>query len=169
MIYPLFRVDLNLVHSCDLHLSCAVADNPVDKEGVAIIMCEQELEHKYRNLAQGKTILESSLHQNLTEHLNSEIGLGTITNVASAKIWIHNSFLRQRIEKNPGHYHIGKSAGQTWEDRLDDMVLSSVKKLKESELLETEGHDDVAELSVTEYGDIMSKVYDMSNALAKKF
>lgn len=121
-------------------------------------MCEQELEHKYRNLAQGRTILESSLHQNLTEHLNSEIGLGTITNVSSAKDWIHKSFLRQRIEQNPHHYHIGKSAEQTWEERLDDMVLTSIKKLKESELLETEGNDDVANLTVTEYGDIMSKV-----------
>ena len=91
-------------------------------------MCEQELEHKYRNLAQGRTILESSLHQNLTEHLNSEIGLGTITNVSSAKDWIHKSFLRQRIEQNPHHYHIGKSAEQTWEERLDDMVLTSIKK-----------------------------------------
>ncbi|KAL5512118.1 hypothetical protein ACEPAG_3639 [Sanghuangporus baumii] len=29
-----------------------------DKEGIAVILCEQELEHKYRNLAQGSTILE---------------------------------------------------------------------------------------------------------------
>ena len=127
-------------------------------------MCEQELEHKYRNLAQGRTILESSLHQNLTEHLNSEIGLGTITNVPSAKDLIHKSFLRQRIQQNPHHYHIGKSAEQTWEERLDDMVLTSIKKLRESELLETEGHDDVANLTVTEYGDIMSKVWLNDNS-----
>ena len=42
-------------------------------------MCEQELEAKYKVLAQGQTILESSLHLGLSEHLNSEIALGTIT------------------------------------------------------------------------------------------
>ncbi|KAI5117308.1 hypothetical protein M0805_005536 [Coniferiporia weirii] len=130
-----------------------------DKEGVAIILCEQELERKYKNLAQGTTVLESSLHQNLSEHVNSEIGIGTITNVQSAKGWLKNTFLRQRIQRNPAHYHIGKSAEQTWEERLDDMVLQSIKKLKASELIATEGEEETAELSVTKYGDIMSKYY----------
>ncbi|THH08313.1 hypothetical protein EW145_g2777 [Phellinidium pouzarii] len=130
-----------------------------DKEGVAIILCEQDLEYKYRNLAQGKTILESSLHQNLSEHINSEIGIGTINNIQTAKKWLRKSFLRQRIQKNPGHYNIGKFAGQTWEEKLDDMVLQSIKKLKESELVAIEGEEEIAELSVTEYGEIMSKYY----------
>lgn len=129
-----------------------------DKEGVAIILCEQDLEKKYRNLAQGKTLLESSLHQNLLEHINSEIGMGAITDVEGAKTWLRHSFLRQRIERNPGHYHIGKSAGQTWEQRLDDMVMQSVKKLQNNELIEQKGDDEVGGLSATKFGDIMSKV-----------
>ncbi|KAH8117083.1 P-loop containing nucleoside triphosphate hydrolase protein [Phellopilus nigrolimitatus] len=129
-----------------------------DKEGVAIILCEQELEHKYKNLSQGKTVLESSLHQNLSEHINSEIGIGTISNIQTAKEWLRNTFLRQRIQRNPGHYHMGKSMEQSWEEKLDDMVLSSVKKLKTNELVAAEGEEEAAELSVTEYGDIMSKM-----------
>jgi hypothetical protein len=66
-----------------------------DTEGVAIIMCESELENKYRNLIQGRTVVESSLHQNLSEHLNSEIGLGTISDLTSAKYVI--SFAMSRI------------------------------------------------------------------------
>ena len=46
-----------------------------DREGVAIVMCESELKQKYEALAQGNTLLESSLHLNLSEHINSEIGL----------------------------------------------------------------------------------------------
>ena len=130
----------------------------IDKDGIAIILCEQSLENKYRSLAQGKTILESSLHTNLSEHLNSEIGLGTITSVASAKEWLRGSFLFQRIRKHPKHYALGKDDTQTWEDRIEDLVTQSVTKLRETQLIETSAHGENEELVSTEYGDIMSKV-----------
>lgn len=130
-----------------------------DKDGIAIILCEKELENKYRALVQGKTILESSLHTTLSEHLNSEIGLGTITNLTSAKEWLRGSFLFQRIRKNPQHYALGKEDNQTWEERVDDLVMRSVEKLRKTQLIEipTEGNSN-EELISTEYGDIMSKV-----------
>jgi ATP-dependent DNA helicase HFM1/MER3 len=127
-----------------------------DKDGVAIILCENELEHKYRSLLQGKTILESSLHLNLSEHLNSEIGLGTISHVDSAKQWLHNSFLFRRIQKNPSHYALGKDDTQTWEERIDELVMQSVAKLQETQLVKRTTDGD-AGLQSTEYGDIMSK------------
>ncbi|EGN95664.1 hypothetical protein SERLA73DRAFT_76746 [Serpula lacrymans var. lacrymans S7.3] len=68
-----------------------------DTEGVAVILCEAELEHKYRALVQGTTNLESSLHLNLTEHLNSEIGLGTIANIYD-KLRLHDD-IRFPIKK----------------------------------------------------------------------
>ena len=156
------RVDLNSVNITPLDCVYVICANlgmvNKDKEGVAIILCEQELENKYRNLAQGRTILESSLHENLLEHINSEIGIGAINNIQSAKDWLRNSFLRRRIEKNPGHYHIGKVAGQTWEEKMDDMVLQAIKNLEVSKLIHDTGEKANAELNVTEYGDIMSKV-----------
>lgn len=128
-----------------------------DKEGTAIILCESELEQKYKALVNGTTKLESSLHLNLDEHLNSEIGLGTITNVESAKDWLRHSFLWRRLQKNPKHYAIGKEDGQTWQVKVDELVMRSVKKLKETELVEYEPEGD-GDLCSTEYGDIMSKV-----------
>ncbi|KAK7694049.1 hypothetical protein QCA50_003625 [Cerrena zonata] len=106
-----------------------------DTEGVAIILCEAALEAKYKALAQGQTTLESCLHKNLSEHINSEIGLGTITDIESAKEWLHNSFLFQRIQRNPRHYAIGKQQNQTWQEKIDDMVTESVKKLQEHEMV----------------------------------
>lgn len=108
-------------------------------------------------MANGTTKLESSLHLNLDEHLNSEIGLGTITNLQSAKGWLRNSFLWRRLQKNPKHYAIGKGDGETWQEKIDELVLQSVTKLKETELVEYESSGD-GELCSTEYGDIMSKV-----------
>ena len=121
-------------------------------------MCESQLEAKYKNLAQGTTLLESSLHVNIAEHVNSEIGLGTITNIASAKAWLHNSFLFQRLQRNPEHYSIGKGEQQTWQERLDQMILDSVMELEASKLIETPEDGGEHQLRSTEYGDVMSKV-----------
>ncbi|KAI0076468.1 P-loop containing nucleoside triphosphate hydrolase protein [Panus rudis PR-1116 ss-1] len=131
--------------------------NLLDKEGVAIILCEKELEAKYNALAQGQTVLESCLHKNLSEHINSEIGLGTITDIQSAKEWLHNSFLFQRIQKNPRNYAIGKEGNQTWQDKIDEMVTESIKTLQTNELVAEEGKRGA--LRSTPFGDIMSKYY----------
>ena len=128
-----------------------------DKDGVAIILCENELEQKYKSLVQGRTVLESSLHLNLSEHLNSEIGLGTIFDVDSAKKWLHSSFFSRRIQKNPRHYSLGKEDNQSWEDRVDDLVMQSITNLQKTELVKYAAGGD-AGLRSTEYGDIMSKV-----------
>jgi ATP-dependent DNA helicase HFM1/MER3 len=128
-------------------------------------MCENELEEKYKVLAQGKTVLESCLHLNIAEHLNSEIGLGTITSFESAKTWLMRSFMFRRVQKNPEHYttSLGENLGKddvTWEERIGKMVLDSVKKLQDSGLVVQAERNGSAcgKLVSTEYGDIMSKV-----------
>ncbi|KAI0690593.1 hypothetical protein BC835DRAFT_1407505 [Cytidiella melzeri] len=134
-----------------------------DKEGVAIIMCEADLKQKYEALAQGRTLLESSLHLNLAEHINSEIGLNTIRDVQSAKEWLHNSFLFQRIQQNPRHYAIGKAGDQTWQERVGEMVTESIEKLQKNQLVQFSDEDGTV-LTSTEYGDIMSKIYNKLRA-----
>lgn len=119
-------------------------------------MCEQELEAKYKALAQGQTVLESSLHLQLAEHLNSEIALGTITNMHSAKEWLRNSFLFRRLQKNPSHYDMHKDGFTSWENRVDELVTEGIVSLEQTEMVVQLQHDN--SLSSTEYGDIMSKV-----------
>ncbi|KAI9460032.1 P-loop containing nucleoside triphosphate hydrolase protein [Russula earlei] len=126
-----------------------------DKEGVAIIMCESGLESKYRALGCGQTILESSLHTNLTEHLNSEVGLGTITNMETAKEWIRHSFMFRRLGQNPHRY---MPQGQPWKDGLNGMISKCFNDLKKAELL-TYVDEKSGELRSTEFGEIMSKFY----------
>ena len=126
----------------------------LDKEGVAIIMCESGLENKYRALGHGQTTLESSLHTNLAEHLHSEIGLGTIKNMETAKEWIRHSFMFRRFTQNPQRY---TSQEQPWKDGLDNMISKCIDNLKDAELLTfVEGRSGT--LRSTEFGEIMSKV-----------
>ncbi|KIY42928.1 P-loop containing nucleoside triphosphate hydrolase protein [Fistulina hepatica ATCC 64428] len=139
-----------------------------DKDGVAIILCESELEGKYRSLIKGTTVIESSLHVNICEHINSEIGLGTITTVGTAKEWLRSSFLFQRVRQNPEHYAINKGESQTWEECIDDLVLKSIAELKNNKLITYENGNggDFGELKSTEYGDIMSKLYIKQSTMA---
>jgi len=67
--------------------------------------------------------------------------------------------LFQRIQKNPSHYALGKSENQSWEERVDAMVMQSVNKLREAKLIaEAQAGDENGALVSTEFGDIMSKV-----------
>lgn len=118
-------------------------------------MCEAQLESKYRELAQGRTVLESSLHLNLAEHLNSEIGLGTISNIALAKKWLRSSFLFQRIQRNPSHYAI--ATGENYTTIVDGLVLESIQQLERTQLVQTDSKIS-GDLSSTQFGEIMSKV-----------
>ena len=94
--------------------------------------------------------------------MNSEVGLGTITDIQSAKAWLRNSFLFQRLQRNPKHYAIGKNEDQTWQERLDQMILDSITELKASKLVETPEGGEGHQLCSTEYGDVMSKVENLS-------
>jgi ATP-dependent DNA helicase HFM1/MER3 len=117
-------------------------------------MCESGLERKYRALGQGHTTLESSLHTNLAEHLNSEVGLGTIKNMETANEWIRHSFLFRRLAQNPHRY---MSKEQPWKDGLDGMISKCINDLKDAELL-TFVAGRSGELRSTEFGEIMSRV-----------
>ena len=126
-------------------------------------MCESELEHKYKALVQGKTILESSLHINLAEHLNSEIGLGTITDVDTAKNWLRSSFLYQRMQRNPGYYSLSLEDKKTVRESIDDLVMQSIAQLEKTKLVNhVEDGGSNGKLTSTEYGEIMSKVRFLS-------
>jgi hypothetical protein len=54
-----------------------------------------------------------SLHHNLTEHLLSEICIGTIVDVKSSITWLESTFLCIRVNKNPLYYQTVCSNGLT--------------------------------------------------------
>lgn len=125
-------------------------------------MCENELVAKYQALSQGSKVLESCLHRNLPEHINSEIGMGTITDIESAKKWLRGSFFYQRVQKHPDFYSLERLNGDqrslSWQERLDHLVLSSIRNLEINQLIEMKKETATECLISTEYGEIMSKV-----------
>lgn len=68
----------------------------------------------------GSQCVESNFHLHLTEHLNSEVVLGTISDLSVAMEWLTSTFLYVRAKKHPKHY--GLPVGLT-SDQLDKRLL----------------------------------------------
>lgn len=82
----------------------------LDTSGCVVILTTLQMKLRYESLVSGTTNLESRLHENLIEHLVSEICLGTITNEATALKWLQSTFLYVRLLKNPVHYKLDKGS-----------------------------------------------------------
>lgn len=138
-----------------------------DDSGTAVILCTKEQNQKYKDLLGSKTVIESCLHENLTEHINSEIGLGTIKDIDTGQEWIRSTFLYVRIQRNPKYYaaalrHTGNIAIH-WQKALDDLMRNAVNKLEEAGLVsmnptdpENDEDPNTAQILATTYGKIMS-------------
>lgn len=101
--------------------------------------------------------LESTLHQSLPEHLNSEVVLGAITNIETAHKWLRSTFLFTRVQLNPSHYHIDlPSGGMDWEKCFDELVETALTDLEVNRLLSRATNGAV---DATSFGVIAAKAY----------
>ena len=126
-----------------------------ENSACAAILTREEKADRYRKIVSGQDLLESTLHRNLIEHLNAEIGLGTIFNLESAKRWLASTFLRVRLQKNPDHYQLQEGINL----RDDDAILRQICEkdillLSGADLVQNEGN-----LKCTELGDAMARYY----------
>ncbi|OTB09336.1 hypothetical protein M426DRAFT_256446, partial [Hypoxylon sp. CI-4A] len=124
-----------------------------DDSAVAIIMTRMENVDRYKKMMSGAETLESTLHQNLVEHLNSEISLGTIQDVQTAKKWIGGTFLSVRVRQSPALYHLEDVRNSKDADaRMEEWCERDVQLLQQYELVTEQ-----APLKCTEYGHAMSR------------
>ncbi|KAF5862239.1 Sec63 [Aspergillus alliaceus] len=108
----------------------------------------------YERLVSGSESPESCLHLNLMDHLNAEIGLGSVTSIESAIRWLAGTFLFVRLRRNPTHYQLREGADREDEDEmLRQIPEKDVKPLQESGLVSTEC------LRSIQFGDAMARYY----------
>jgi len=135
-----------------------------DNSAVAIIMTRSNNVDRYKKMISGQDILESTLHLNLIEHLNSEIGLGTVHNLYKAKEWLSSTFLSVRMRRNNDYYKLdGIAQGLAADERLKLVCERNVKLLQDHQLVSLGDH-----LTCTEYGQAMSRYmvqFDTMNLL----
>lgn len=126
-----------------------------DDSAVAVILTRKERVDYWEKMVSGQECLESCLHLNLIDHLNAEIGLGTVDNVGSAKKWLAGTFLFVRLWKNPNHYKLDHDADGIDEGaRLEEICNKHIQLLQETNLVSS-----TAKLKCTEFGDAMARYY----------
>lgn len=126
-----------------------------DSTAVAVIITKQEKLKKYEKLVSGEELLESCLYLNLIDHLNAEIGLGTIYDVYTAKRWLAGTFLYVRLGLNPDHYNLdGDAVARSLDDRIERICRRDLELLVDTKLV-TSGD----RLKATECGDAMARYY----------
>ncbi|KAI1757919.1 hypothetical protein F4782DRAFT_544295 [Xylaria castorea] len=124
-----------------------------DNSATAIIMTRLANVQRYKKLVSGEELLESTLHRNLLEHLNSEIGLGTIQDIQTAKKWIRGTFLSVRVRKSPSLYNLENvNNAATADERMEEWCERDVKLLQDHGLVTKH-----TPLVCTEYGQAMSR------------
>ena len=126
-----------------------------DSTAVAVIITKQEKVKKYEKLVSGKELLESCLHLNLIDHLNAEIGLGTIYDLYTAKRWLAGTFLYVRLGLNPEHYKLdGDAVAQSVDNRIESICRRDLELLANTQLVISGDR-----LKATEFGDAMARYY----------
>ncbi|KAF3282660.1 Sec63 [Orbilia oligospora] len=123
-----------------------------DTTGVAVIMTRKNKKDKYERMISGTEKLESCLHLNLIEHLNAEIGLGTITDIESAKQWLRSTFLYIRMKSNPAYYNF---KFENIESEVESIMERDIDSLSEAGFVEWQQ----TKLKCLEPGDAMARYY----------
>jgi len=95
-----------------------------------------------------------SLHLNLTEHLNAEIYLGTVTSFEDARRWVESTFFYIRAQKNPSHYAI--AAHLNVEDYIQNQIQQICEILESKEFLAV---NETGRYRTTKYGAILARFY----------
>ncbi|KAI1772219.1 P-loop containing nucleoside triphosphate hydrolase protein [Hypoxylon cercidicola] len=123
-----------------------------DDSAVAIIMTRAGNVDRYKKMMSADETLESTLHRNLVEHLNSEISLGTIQDVQTAKKWIGGTFLSVRVRRSPSLYLEGACNAGNADKTMEEWCEKEIKALQQCGLV-----TEKTPFKCTEYGHAMSR------------
>lgn len=131
---------------------------------VAVILTRTGQKRHYEEMGSSQQILESTLHQNLIEHLNSEINLGTFQDIQNAKHWLNGTFLAVRLCQQPSYYKLTETSlnHAVLDEKLEEICKTDITKLQEAGLVTT-GET----FRSTDYGRAMSKFVIRFNSMKK--
>jgi ATP-dependent DNA helicase HFM1/MER3 len=126
-----------------------------ESSACAVILTRDKKIQRYQSMVSGNELLESSLHLNLVDHLNAEIGLGTVFDIPSARRWLGSTFLFVRLRRNPNHYKLNQNDNARCQDEnefLEQICDKGLRLLESIDLISGEG-----KLKCTEFGDAMAR------------
>ena len=142
-----------------------------DTHGIVVIMTEKHNIEKYRKQTIDKEDLESHFSEQLAEHINAEIALGSIKSLMTVVEYLKGTFFYVRIKKKPKKYGIIGGSLHDPETKLADKYLMTtsqniIQELYQYEMIQYDFKNGT--VKPLELGIDMSKNY-VSFATMKKF
>ncbi|KAJ6244629.1 activating signal cointegrator 1 complex subunit 3 [Anaeramoeba flamelloides] len=109
-----------------------------DKDGEAILITEENKLLKMVNMVTNQIPIESQFLDQLNDHLNAEIVLGTVSDLQEASSWLKSTYLYLRLIKNPMGY--GSNYDQVFKDKSlnqfrREKILVAAKLLEENRMI----------------------------------
>eukprot|EP00941_MAST-03F_sp_MAST-3F-sp1_P005082 g5082.t1 len=131
-----------------------------DETGIAVIMTHEDRKRYFEDLAHGQKPVESSMDiARMTEFLNAEISLGSISSIEEAIEWVQSTFFYVRAQKNPEYYGISyDNESDSVNASINERTLRCIKNLVEAGMIAYRGGDDTALISL-DGGRLMSRYY----------
>jgi len=115
-----------------------------DKEGVAVIMCEESKKTFLKKFLYEPFPVESCLGERMYETINAEVSIGTINSLSDAIGYLKWTFYARRVRLNPSYYGAKSSNDDDLEDFFLEVVTETTEKLQEHGCVtidKTEGSD----------------------------
>ncbi|XP_056289492.1 activating signal cointegrator 1 complex subunit 3 [Pseudoliparis swirei] len=112
-----------------------------DKYGEGTIITTHDKLSHYLTLLTQQNPIESQFLDSLSDNLNAEIALGTVTNVEEAVKWLSYTYLYVRMRANPLAYGINHKAYQMDPSLLlyrKELVVESGRKLDKAKMIRFE-------------------------------
>jgi replicative superfamily II helicase len=109
-----------------------------EDRGVAYIMTSHDRLNHYVSALCHQHPIESTFNDQLTNNLNAEIALGTVSNMTDAVKWLSYTYLFVRMKKNPFNY------GSDWHEvskdpnlvsRRTELLTIAAKKLSKAQMI----------------------------------
>ncbi|KAK9846320.1 hypothetical protein WJX81_001437 [Elliptochloris bilobata] len=128
--------------------------------GLGIIITQHAQLSHYLGMLTHQAAIESKFIDNLTDNLNAEIVLGTVTNVREATLWLSYTYLFVRMLKNPLAYGVPwheLSADPRLEGRRKVLISDAARQLERCKMARFDERS--GNLYVTELGRVASHYY----------
>lgn len=136
-----------------------------DTDATAVIMTKSFCRDSIERMLTGRLVVESQLHKFLTEHINSEIVLGTIHDDMIARKWIDSTFLHVRLRKAPENYGLAKnSSAAAKENMMIAWCKISIQQLIDHGMIKRSKQ---GQLEATDAGRSMARHYVCLDTMTK--
>ncbi|KAI5119901.1 hypothetical protein M0805_003705 [Coniferiporia weirii] len=138
----------------------------LETSGEGYICTSSDMLDHYLDAVTAQHPIESKFVGGMSDSLNAEIALGTVTNVTEAVQWIGYTYLFVRLRKNP------RLHGITYEELIDDpqlgskrreLVRSKASELAEARMIIFDKERDT--FAITDLGRIAAKYYIRSKTV----